>query len=475
MNSTINNFDLIIIGGGSAATAAAIRANELGLTTLIVNAGLPLGGTCVNVGCVPSKFLIRAAESVYHGSHSNYNAITLSQPSVDFKKIIQQKKQLVSVMQQKKYVAILKTLEKVQVVNGFAEFTDEKTILVNGKEEYTSIKFIIATGATTQIPNIEGLKESGYLTNTTLFDLEEKPGSLTIMGAGYIGLEIAMAYNRLGVKVRIIEFTDRILRASQTPDISEEVEKHLKNEGIEFFPNYRITKVETSGSQKIIYGKDKEGNPFQFAEPGHIVVATGITPNTKKLGAEKIGLQLTKSGHVQVNEYLETNIENIYAIGDVANTPPFVYTAAYEGKIAVENAFTGAAIKTDFSAMPWVIFTDPQVAGVGIDEREAEEKNIPFEISVLPLTEVPRSIVAMDTRGFIKLIRNPETNKFLGARIVAPEGGELVMEIAMAIRYGITVEELSKMMHPYLTLSEAVKLASMSFSMDVKKMSCCAS
>lgn len=471
----MEHFDLIILGGGSAASAAAIRANELGLNTLIVNAGLPLGGTCVNVGCVPSKFLIRAAESIHHGSHSNFIGILPSKPSVNFKKIIQQKKQLVAEMQQKKYVDIIKTLGQVQVINGFAEFTDEKTILVNGKKHYTALKFIIATGATTHIPNIEGLKEAGYLTNTTLFDLEEKPESLTIMGAGYIGLEIAMAYNRLGVRVRILEFTDRVLRASQTPDISEEIEKHLKNEGIEFFPNYRIIKVETSGSQKIISGKDKEGKSFQFNENGYIVVATGTTPNTKNIGAEKIGLQLTKSNQIQVNECLATNISNIYAIGDVANTPPFVYTAAYEGKIAVENAFTGATTKTDYTAMPWVIFTDPQVAGVGIDEWEAKEKNIPFEISVLPLSEVPRSIVAMDTRGFIKLIRNSETDKFLGARIVAPEGGEIVMEVAMAIRFGITVADLSKMLHPYLTLSEAVKLAALSFTKDVKKMSCCAS
>lgn len=473
-DTNINHFDLIIIGGGSAASAAAIHANGLGLTTLMVNTGLPIGGTCVNVGCVPSKFLIRAGENVHHSSHSNFNGIIPSKPSIDFKKIIQQKKQLVAEMQQKKYIDILKTLENVQVVDGFAQFVNEKAIIVNGKDEYTAMKFIIATGATTQIPTIEGLKESAYLTNTALFDLEEKPESLTIMGAGYIGLEIAMAYNRLGVKVRIVEFTDRAIR-TQTPDISTEIEKHLNNEGIEFFPNYRITKIETSGSQKIIYGKDKEGKPFEFTEAGHIVVATGTTPNTKKLGVEKIGLQLTKSGHIQVNEKMETNIGNIYAAGDVANTPPFVYTAAYEAKIAVENAFSESNLKTDYSAMPWVIFTDPQVAGVGIDEKEAAEKNIPFEIAVLPLSEVPRSIVALDTRGFIKLIRNSETDKLLGARIVAPEGGELVMEAAMAIRYGITVTELSKMLHPYLTLSEAMKLTALSFSMDVKKMSCCAS
>ncbi len=474
-NNSNDHFDIIIIGGGSAATSAAIRANELGLTVLLVNGGLPIGGTCVNVGCVPSKFLIRAAESVRHSSFSNFNGITPSQPIVDFKKIIRQKKELVAELQQKKYINILQTLENVKVLDGIAEFVNENTIRVNAKEEYSAIKFLISTGAITQIPTIEGLNETGYLTSTTLFDLEEKPESITIMGAGYIGLEIAIAYNRLGVKVRVIEFTDRVLRASQTADISAELEMHMKNEGIEFYPNFRAIKFEKFGNDTIIHCKRADGTVTKYIEHGYVVVATGTTPNTKRLGIEKIGLNLTKTGHIQVNEKMETNIANIYAAGDVANTPAFVYTAAYEAKIAIDNAFTGANLKTDYSAMPWVVFTDPQVAGVGIDEKEAETKNIPFEISLLPMNQVPRCIAAMDTRGFIKLIRNPETDKLLGARIVAPEGSELVMEIALAIKYGITVSELSKMIHPYLTLSEAVKLAAMSFSMDVKKMSCCAS
>jgi mercuric reductase len=474
-NVTKTHFDLIIIGGGSAATSASIRANELGLTTLLVNGGLPIGGTCVNVGCVPSKFLIRAAESIHTSSNSKFKGITPSKPDVDFKKIIQQKKELVAELQQKKYIDILQTLENVKVLEGIAEFVDEKTILVNGKEKYTAIKFLVSTGATTHIPLIDGLDKIGYLTNTTLFDLEEKPESITIMGAGYIGLEIAMAYNRLGVKVRVIEFTDRVLRATQTPDISAELEKHMKNEGIEFYPNFRAIKFEKSGSDTIIHCKCADGSVTKYVERGFVVVATGTTPNTKKLGAEKIGLRLTKSGHIQVNEKMETNLAHIFAAGDVANTPPFVYTAAYEAKIAVENAFTGANLKTDYSAMPWVVFTDPQVAGVGIDEKEAEAKNIPFDVSVLPMSAVPRCIAAMDTRGFIKLIRNPETDKLLGARIVAPEGSELVMEIALAIKYGITVGDLSKMMHPYLTLSEAVKLAAISFGKEVGSLSCCAS
>lgn len=473
-NSKSNHFDLIIIGGGSAAFSAAIKANELGLTTLMVNDGLPIGGTCVNVGCVPSKTLIRAAETAYHASHSNFAGIKPKGVDIDFAQVIKDKKQLVKTLQQKKYMDVVSNFENLWIGEGWAEFTDDKAILVNGKDTYTAIKFIIATGASTNVPDIEGLKETGFLTNVTLFDLEEQPESITIMGAGYIGLEIAMAYNRLGTKVRIIEFTDRVLR-TQTPDISEELEKHMRKEGIEILPNFRAVKFEKLGNDTIIHCKCPDGSFTQIVEPGKVVVASGTKPNTKKLGLQNIGLQLTKSGHIQVNELMETNLQNIYAVGDVANTPAFVYTAAYEGKIAVENAFTGSELKSDYSSLPWVVFTDPQVAGAGLDEAQAAAKNIPFEVSKLELKDVPRAIAAYDTRGFIKLIRNTETDKLIGARIVAPEGGELIQQLSMAIKYGITVKELAESFYPYLTLGEGIKLAAITFGKDVAKLSCCAS
>lgn len=473
-NIRTNHFDLIIIGGGSAAFSAAIKANELGLTTLMVNAGLDFGGTCVNVGCVPSKTLIRAGETAYHATHSNFAGIKPKGVDIDFAQVIKDKKQLVKTLQQKKYMDVVSDFENLQMIEGWAEFIDDKTILVNGKDEYTAIKFIIATGATTNVPEIKGLKNIGYLTNVSLFDLEEKPTSITIMGAGYIGLEIAMAYNRLGVKTRIIEFTDRVLR-TQTPDISEELQKHLGNEGIEFLANFRAVKFEKLGSDTTIHCKCPDGTFTKLTEPGKVVVASGTKPNTQKLGFQNIGLQLTKSGHIQVNEMMETNLNNIYAVGDVTNTPAFVYTAALEGKIAVENAFTGSEIKADYSSLPWVVFTDPQVAGAGLDEAQATEKNIPFEVSKIFLSDVPRSIAANDTRGFIKLIRNPETDKLLGARIVAPEGGELIQQLSMAIKYGITVKELAESFYPYLTLGEGIKLAAITFGKDVAKLSCCAS
>ena len=469
-----NHFDLIIIGGGSAAFSAAIKAEELGISTLMVNAGLPFGGTCVNVGCVPSKTLIRAAETAYHASHSNFAGIKPKGADIDFARVIKDKKQLVATLQQKKYIDVVGDFENLNRIEGWAEFVDHKTILVNGKDIYTALKFIIATGATTNVPEIEGLKEIGYLTNESLFDLEEKPESITIMGAGYIGLEIAMAYNRLGVKVRIIEFTDRVLR-TQTPDISEELETHMKNEGIEILPNFRAVKFERKGNDTIIHCQCPDGSTTQLIERGKIVLASGTKPNTQKLSLHTIGLQLTKSGHVLVNEKMETNLSNIYAVGDVTNTPAFVYTAAYEGKIAVENAFTGAEKKADYTSLPWVVFTDPQVAGAGLDEAQAKAQNIPFEISKVSLSDVPRALAANDTRGFIKLIRNAESDKLVGARIVASEGGELIQQLSMAIKYGITVKELAGNFYPYLTLSEGIKLAAITFGKDISKLSCCAS
>ncbi len=469
-----NQFDLIIIGGGSAAFSAAIKAEGLGLTTLMVNAGLDFGGTCVNVGCVPSKNLIRAAETVRLATHSNFKGIKPKGADIDFTQIIKDKKALVSTLQQHKYMDVVSDFKNLTMLKGWAEFVDNKTILVNGKDTYTATNILMATGATTNIPNIEGLNEVGYLTNVTLFDLEEKPESLTIMGAGYIGLEIAMAYNRLGVKVRIIEFTDRPLR-SQTKDITDVLVEQMNSEGIEILPNFRAFKFEKKGNDTIIHCNCPDGSTTQIVEKGHIVVATGTKPNTSKLGLENIGLKLTVSGHIIVNEKMETNISNIYAAGDVTITPAFVYTAATEGSTAVNNAFSSTKTSIDYSSLPWVVFTDPQIAGAGIDEIEAEKKEIPFEVSKLDLIHVPRALAAQDTRGFIKLIRNTETDKLIGARVVALEGGELIQQLSMAIKFGITVKDLAESFYPYLTLGESVKLAAITFGKDVSKLSCCAS
>jgi mercuric reductase len=466
-----NQYDLIIVGGGSAAFAAAIKANHQEAKTLMVNGGLPLGGTCVNVGCIPSKFLIRAAESIHKASHSSFNGITTGKPQIDFKQLIQQKRELVADMQQHKYLELLEGLPYVKVINGFAKFIGERTIEVEG-EQYEGLKVIIATGASTFIPPIEGLDNVPYLTNISLFELEELPKSLVILGAGYIALEIAQAYNRFGTKVTILQRSATVL-SKQSKDVSDEIMKHLTDDGVTVLTETSINKVWKDGDTIKVNFNHNGTNDTVAAS--HLLIATGIKANIEGLGLEKVGVKTDAKGHVVVDEFLTTTNPDIYAVGDVTNLPAYVYTAAYEGGLALQNAFYNPKQKTDFTALPWVVFTDPQVAGVGMDEKGAEEKGIPFQATTLPLTEVPRSIAALDTRGFIKLVRNTETDLLIGARIVAPEGSELAMEISLAIKYKIPVKELVSMFHPYLTLSEGIKLAALSFTMDIHKMSCCAS
>lgn len=466
-----NQFELIIVGGGSAAFAAAIKANDQQIRTLMVNGDLPLGGTCVNVGCVPSKFLIRAAESIHKATYSSFNGITLKKPTIDFKQIIKQKKELVANMQQRKYVDLLEGLPNVKLIEGHAKFIGDRIIDVEG-EQYEGLKLIIATGASTLVPSIEGLDTIPYLTHITLFELDELPQSLVILGAGYIALEIAQAYNRFGTKVTILQRSSTIL-SNQSKDVSDEIKKHLGDDGITILTETSINKVWNEGDLiKVAYNQNGFNNTITAS---HLLVATGTKANTASLDLDKIGVKTNEKSHVIVDKYLRTNHPDVFAIGDVTNFPAYVYTAAFEGGIAVNNAFNSKKQNVDFSVLPWVVFTDPQVAGVGIDEKEAEENGIPYQATTLQLSEVPRNIAALDTRGFIKLIKNSETDLLIGARIVATEGSELAMEISLAIKYKIPVHELVAMFHPYLTLSEGIKLAALSFTMDVKKMSCCAS
>ncbi len=467
-----NEYDLIIIGGGSGAFAAALKANESGVTVLMVNDELPIGGTCVNVGCVPSKTLIRAAETIHSGTHSAFKGINLKEPEVNFKEIIQQKHELVSQLRQQKYVDVIMNKDNIRMVEGRAAFNGINTILVNGKKQFTGKKFIIATGAKPRIPVIEGLEETGYQTNRTLFELENQPESLAIIGAGYIALELAQAYHRFGTKVKLIHHSERVLR-SQTTDITDELTKHLSDEGIEIHLNTKVRKVSRADENTILITAEENGKEVQF-RVSHILIATGIIANTVDLGLEILGVKLDETGSIIVNNKQETNIGHVYAIGDCTNTPSFVYTAAAEGKTASLNAIENKDAITDYRGLPWVVFTDPQVAGAGIDEKEASDKGIPHETSIISLKDVPRSIAARDTRGFIKLIRNTETDELLGMRVVAPEGGELVMQASMAIKYGIKVEEIVNSLHPYLTLSEGIKLAAITFNKDIKELSCCA-
>lgn len=464
-------FDLMIVGGGSAAFAAAIEAERLGLSTLMVNGGLDWGGTCVNVGCVPSKNLIRAGEAAYHATHARFEGVRPRGVDLDFAQVMRDKDALIARLRTQKYQEVVQDFAHLTRLQGWARFRDPQTIEVDG-QLYQGRKVLLATGARPHIPAIAGLEQVPYLTHVSLFALETQPESLIILGGGYVALEIAQAYQRLGTQVTLLQRSAHVL-SPLTPDVSEALLAELRAEGVIAHTGLRFEQVYEEEGQIKVAARNGESRHVFKAEK--MMLATGTQPQTDQLGLENIGLRLTPSGHVWVNDKMETNLPQLYAAGDVAHTPAFVYTAALEGKIAVQNAFSGAGRQTDYTALPWVIFTDPQVAGVGLDEAEAAAQGIPFEVSKVALQDVPSAIVANDLRGFIKLIRNPETDRLIGARVVAPAGGELVHALSLAIQYRIPVQELAAQIFPYLTLSEGIKLAALSFGQDVAKLSCCAS
>lgn len=465
-----DNYDLIIIGGGSAAFAAAIKASELEKKVLMINNGLPIGGTCVNVGCVPSKTLIRTAEQFHIANHPNFFGIQPGNNKIDFKEVIRQKTELVDDLRQHKYVDVLKDDPNVTIIKAHAKFLDKSTIEADGKK-FSADKFLITTGSTTFIPEIPGLKETRYLTNETLYELQELPEHLIVIGGRYIALENAQMFARLGSKVTILQRSNRIL-PDEMPDITETLKEYLEEEGIIIKTGVKIKSIESKNGKVVINASIREEN--EIIEGTHIFVATGRKGNIHGFGLEELGIELHKETFIKTNDFMQTSIPDIYAAGDVTGEFLFVYSAAYEGSLAVQNMFGENMSKKDYSVFPWVIFTDPQVAGVGMDENQAYENKIDYEVSTIQLSDVPRSIAARNTKGFIKLIRNKETDKLIGARILASEGSELLMEISLAIKYGITVKELKQMFHPYLTLSEGIKLAAITFEKDVNKLSCCA-
>ena len=463
---------LVIVGGGGAAFSAALKAAELGARAVIVNDSLPMGGTCVNVGCVPSKTLIRGAEALHRAAHPPaFAGIATSGRLTSFKEVIEQKRALVRELRQTKYADVIGDNPNITFIKGRGRLLDAKTVATDSLK-LKADAILVATGARPNVPPIPGLDSVPYLTNETAFELETLPESLLVIGGRYIALECAQMFARFGSRVTVLQRSDRIL-PDQTPDLTEALTGYLREEGLEIVTDVSPRRM-TQDKEGVVVEADVHGQRRTFRAT-HLLVATGRTPNIENAGLETVGVKTNTPGAIVVDDTLQTSVPGIYAAGDVLGENMFVYAAAYEGSLAAENALTGARRKRDYTALPWVIFTDPQVAGVGLDENQAAAQGLETDASVLPLSHVPRSLAARDTRGFIKLIRNRATDQLVGARILAPEGSELLMEISLAIKFGIPVRELTACFHPYLTLSEGVKLAALSFNKDVSKLSCCAS
>ena len=469
---------LVIIGGGSAAFSAAIRASSLGAAVTIINSRLPMGGCCVNVGCVPSKTLIRAAEKVHCGSAHTFKGIRTSGTVSNFKEIIRQKDEMVLSLRKSKYQNTVDRIEACTYVNGVGELLKDGTIRVcacDGSDAEPYILkpdcVIIATGVRPSPPPFMELNNVPYFTNESLFDKTEMPTSLIVIGGRFVALECAQAYSRFGSRVTVLQRSSHII-PDQDEALSLELEGYLKDEGITVVTSCVIDSLSHNAEEGLVSVVALVQGERRLFSASHLLVAAGRCPNVEQISGS--GIELSSRSFVRVDEKLQTSIPNVYAAGDVIGGEMFVYTAAEEGSIAAANAL-GDSLVLDRKCTPWVMFTDPQVAGVGLNAKEAAEQKIDVDVSYLPLTEVPRSIAARDTRGSITLFRDSSTHVIVGARILAPEGSELLMEVSLAIKHHITSEEVAATLHPYLTLSEGIRLAAIAFDTPVSELSCCAS
>jgi mercuric reductase len=462
-------YDLMTIGGGSAAFAAAIRAAELGARVAIVEKGT-IGGTCVNIGCVPSKTLIKAAELCYHSAYPNFEGLTACPPPSDWRRVVQQKDELVAALREGKYVHVAEMYSNISVIRGEAKLLGGRKLAVNGKV-YLPGKIVVATGSHNWAPPVPGLEEAGYIDSTQALDLKALPESLMIIGGGAIGLEFAQLFTRFGVKVMMMEAGPHVAMGEE-PEIGNALVKYLAGEKVRVCANVKIKRVERLTGEYRAYAEIAGSEEICRAQ--QLMVATGRRANTSGFGLEEAGVKLGKKGEILVNEHLQTDNPDIYAAGDCIGDPMYVYVAAYAGSLAAENALNGSGKVFDLFALPRVTFTDPQIASVGLTEAQAKNQGFAAETSILDLKSVPRALASRDTRGLIKLVAEKDSGRLLGAHVLAADAGEVIQEATLVIRFGLTVQDIIDTFHPYLTMVEGLKLAALTFKKDVAKLSCCA-
>lgn len=464
-----HDFDMMVIGGGSAGFAAAIKGSEMGFRVGIVNSGT-LGGTCVNIGCVPSKALIRAMESFHQAGQHRFRGVQTISGHLNWGQVIAHKDELVEELRQSKYVDVLASYPNITLIEGHARVLPDHTLEVGGKP-YSYRKLVLATGASPWIPPIPGLADTPYLTSTSALALKELPRSLIVLGANAVGLELAQVYARAGVSVTVVEILPRIA-PFEDEEISRALADELQAEGLQLITGFNTQEVAFQDNRFTLAGR--AGYTQMTISAEQLLVAAGRRPNTANLGLEEAGVSLGKRGEVIVNQYMQTNLPDVYAAGDVTGRDMFVYVAAYAGQLAAENALGNAGRVYDTAYIPRVTFTDPQVASAGLTESQARERGYEIKVSTLPMAYVPRALAARDRRGLVKLVINAANDQILGVHILAPEAGEMIQTAVLAIRFGITARQLRETMFPYLTNVEALKLAVLGLEKDVSQLSCCA-
>jgi mercuric reductase len=461
-------YDLAVIGAGSAGFSAAITAAEQRARVALIGHGT-IGGTCVNIGCVPSKALIRAAETLHSvRASTRFAGISASAVVSDWGATVRQKNELVTTLREAKYSALLRVYDGIAHREGTARLVDGGVVVAG--DRIPAGKIIITTGARPAVPSIPGIDTVPFLTSTTALELETVPRSLLVIGGGYIGAELAQLFARAGVAVTLV-CRSRLVPEAE-PEISAALTGYFRDEGITVIGGiaYRAVQRNARGVALTVVRDGQE----LVIETERVLAATGRTPNTDELGLHEAGVDLLPNGGIEIDDRMRTTRPGIYAAGDVTGRDQFVYMAAYGAKLAAQNALNGDRLRYDNAAMPSVVFTDPQVASVGLTEATARAAGREVLVSTLALDHVPRALAARDTRGLVKLVAEAGSGRLLGAHILAPEGADSIQTAVLAIKHGMTVQDLAATIFPYLTTVESLKLAAQTFDKDVAKLSCCA-
>lgn len=463
------NLHIVIVGTGSGAFAAAIKSVERGARVTIIESADIIGGTCVNKGCVPSKIMIRGAQIAHTQGHHNFKGIAFNTPAIDRKAMVSQQQTWVDKLRHSKYESILESNPDIRLVRGKARFKDAGTLIVTGSDgEQTTLqadRFLLAVGARPMIPDIKGLAGTPYWTSTEALVAEEVPGHLVVLGGSVVALELAQAFRHLGAEVTLMARSTLLSR--EDPDIGANLKTALEGEGINILLHTVPDAIRHDGKTFSI------GTANGVVQADRLLVATGRVSNADSLALENAGIATAGDGTIVIDDHMRTNVENIYAAGDCTSQPQFVYVAAAAGTRAARN-MTGDDVAIDLSTMPAVVFTNPQVATVGLSEHQAIAQGLHVDSRRLDLENVPRALANMDTRGFIKLVAETGSGRIVGCQVLAHEAGEVIQTAALAIANRMTIDKLADHLFPYLTMVEGLKLAAQTFSKDVKQLSCCA-
>ncbi len=457
----VDKFQAVVIGGGPGGYVCAIRLAQLGLKTACIESRGSLGGTCLNIGCIPSKSLLNLSEEFYKVKNLSNKGIEVGEVKLNLNKMMKSKEKAVTVLT--KGVEFLLKKNNVTYFKGVGSFKSKNEISIKDADKSETLifseKIIIATGSVpTSLPGIN-FDEKIIVSSTGVLKLDKVPKKMVVVGGGYIGLEMGSVWSRLGAEVHVVEFLDHIT-PGMDKEISNEFMKILKKQGIKFHMQHKVDEITKKNSSAIVSTTDKDGNKKDF-DCDVVLISVGRKPNTEGLNLEKIGINLDGKNRIKTDKNFKTNIDNIYAIGDVISGPMLAHKAEDEG-IAVAENIVGQSGHVNYNTIPGVIYTTPEVASIGKTEEQLNELNIKYKIGKFSFMANSRAKAIDDTDGFVKILADEKTDKVLGAHLIGPHAGELIAEIGIAMEFGASSEDIARTCHAHPTFSEAVKEAALS-------------